>query len=208
MTRTALLYQPRQKLRVVIAFAAALLIHFAAIAIANVQRVEKAGGPPFPENFPEITFEDPLSELVEPAPEDPEPLPTPPQTEDSFPAESSTPPPIRRQTAKRIAPLVKPGNNRTAGSLSFSSAKVLATHAPRPEYPYEARRQRITGTGAVVMIIDPVSGNVSSVLMAQSTGSPFLDNAALTAFRRWRFRPGTVSSVTCPVTFTLTGASY
>jgi TonB family protein len=208
MTRTALLYQPRQKVRMVIAFSAALLIHFAAIAIANVQRVEKAGGPPLPENFSEITFEAPPSEIVEPAPEDPELLPMPPQTEDSFPAEKPTPPPIRRQTSKRIAPLVKPGSNRTAASLSFSSAKVLATYAPRPEYPYEARRQRITGTGTVAMIIDSVSGNVSSVAMSASTGSPFLDNAALTAFRRWRFRPGTVSSVTCPVTFTLTGASY
>jgi hypothetical protein len=30
----------------------------------------------------------------------------------------------------------------------------------------------------------------------------------VTGLKRWRFRPGTVSSVTCPVTFTLTGASY
>jgi len=208
MTRTALLYQPRQKLRVVIAFAAALLIHFTAIAIANVQRVEKAGGPPFPENFPEITFEAPPSEIIEPTPEDPEPLPTPPQAEESFPVESPTPPPIRRQPSERIAPLVKQENNRTAAALSFSSAKVLATHAPRPEYPYEARRQRITGSGTVAMMIDPGSGNVRTASILQSTGSPFLDNAALTAFRRWRFKPGTVSSVSCPVTFTLTGASY
>jgi TonB family protein len=135
-------------------------------------------------------------------------LPTPPQIDDSFPDERPTPPPIRRQTTKPIAPLVKPRNNRTAGSLTLSSAKVLALSAPRPEYPYEARRHRITGTGIVVMTVDPVSGNVSSVSMSKRTGSPFLDNAAMTAFRRWRFKAGTVSSVTCPVTFTLTGASY
>src|SRR5688572_29558591 len=90
MTRTALLYQLRQKVRVAIAFAAALLIHFAAIAIANVQRVEKASGPPFQENFPEITFEVPPSEMAEPTPEHPKPLPTPPETEESFPTESPT----------------------------------------------------------------------------------------------------------------------
>ena len=208
MTRTALLYQPRQKLRVVMAFAAALLIHFAAIAIANVQRVEKAGTPPFTEDFPDIEFEDPPSETADPSPEDPEPLPTPAQSDESFPDERPTPPPFRRQTTKPTAPLVRPANNRRAGSLPLSSAKVLALNAPRPEYPYEARRQRITGSGIVAMTIDPVSGNVSSVSMAQSPGSPFLDNAALTAFRRWRFQPGTVSSVRCPVTFTLTGASY
>jgi TonB family protein len=208
MTRTALLYQPRQKLRVAAAFAAALLIHFAAIAIANVQRVEKPAGPPLMDTFPEITFEAPPLRTVEPPPEEPESLPTPPETDESFPDERPTPPPVRRQTTKPIAPLVKPRNNRTAGSLPLSSAKVLALNAPRPEYPYEARRQRITGTGIVVMTIDPMSGNVSSVSISKSTGSPFLDNAALAGFRRWRFKPGTVLSVTCPVTFTLTGASY
>lgn len=207
MTRTALLYQPRQNLRVILAFAAALLIHFAAIAIANVQRVETAGRPTVTDEFTPITFEE-LSPTISDPPEEPEPLPTLAQTDESFPDETPTPPPIRRQTTKPIAPLVKPRNIRTAGSVTLSSAKVLAINAPRPEYPYEARRQRITGTGIVAMTIDPVSGNVSSVSMSKSTGSPFLDNAALTGFRRWRFKPGTVSSVTCPVTFTLTGASY
>jgi TonB family protein len=58
------------------------------------------------------------------------------------------------------------------------------------------------------MTVDSVTGNVISVSMSRTTGSPFLDNAALAGFKKWRFRPGTVSSVTCPVTFTLTGASY
>ena len=92
--------------------------------------------------------------------------------------------------------------------MNLSTAKVFAVSAPRPEYPYEARRQNITGDGIVVMNVDPVTGNVSSVSMSKTTGSPFLDNAAIAGFKRWRFRPGTVSTVTCPVTFTLTGASY
>jgi TonB family protein len=209
MTRAASLYQPQQKWRVALAFGAAVLIHFAAIAIANVQRVEKLASPTLVDTFPEITFEGRPTEPVDPTPEDPEPLPTPAQTHESFPDERPTPPPIRRQTTRPIVPLVvKPGNNRTAGSLTVSSAKVLAINAPRPEYPYEARRQRITGSGIVAMTIDPISGNVTGVSILKSTGSAFLDNAALTAFRRWRFKPGTVSSVRCPVTFTLTGASY
>lgn len=208
MTRTALLYQPRHRWRVGMAFAAALLIHFAAIALANVHRVEETAEPAFTNEFTDITFEDPPSQNVDPVPDDPEPLPTPVQTDASFPEETPTPPPIRRQTRKPIAPIVKPRNNGSAGALTWSSAKVLAVNAPRPEYPYEARRQRTTGDGIVTMIVDPATGNVSSVSMSKSTGSPFLDNAALTAFRRWRFKPGTVSSVTCPITFTLTGASY
>ena len=208
MTGVALLYQPRQRWRLGVAFGAAALIHFAAIALANIHRIEKTGGPPFTDAFPDITFVDPPSTVVDPIPEDPEPLPTPAQTDESFPDERSTPPPIRRQTTKPIAPIVKPGKNGSAGSPTWSSAKVLAVSAPRPEYPYEARRQRITGEGVVAMTVDPVTGNVTSASMSKSTGSPFLDNAALTGFRRWRFKPGTVSSVQCPITFTLTGASY
>lgn len=93
-------------------------------------------------------------------------------------------------------------------SVRLSSARVFAVSAPRPEYPYEARRQRITGDGIAVMTIDPGTGNVIQVTMAKSTGSEFLDNAVVTGFKRWRFKPGSVSSVTCPVTFTLSGASY
>ncbi|PYJ79337.1 MAG: hypothetical protein DME69_05200 [Verrucomicrobia bacterium] len=44
--------------------------------------------------------------------------------------------------------------------------------------------------------------------MTQSIGSPILDNAATSAFRQWRFKPGTVSKVKIPITFTMTGASY
>lgn len=208
MTRTALLYQPRQRWRVGMAFVAALLIHFAAIALANVHRVEKTAGLTFTDEFSDITFEDLPSERADPTPEDPEPLPTPAQTDESFPEERLSPPPSRRRTSKPITPTVRPTSNRSAAPLNWSSAKVLAVSAPRPEYPYEARRQRITGEGVVALTVDPVTGNVTSVSMAKSTGSPFLDNAALSGFRRWRFKPGTVSSVRCPITFTLTGASY
>jgi TonB family protein len=88
------------------------------------------------------------------------------------------------------------------------SGKVFAIIAPRPEYPYEARRQKVTGEGIVVMTVDPLTGIVTSVSMSKTTGSTFLDNAAVAGFKRWRFKPGTISSVTCPVTFTLSGASY
>jgi protein TonB len=92
--------------------------------------------------------------------------------------------------------------------MNLSSARVFALSAPRPEYPYEARRQKITGDGIAVLNVDPANGSVTSVSMITSTGSPFLDNAAVAGFKRWRFRPGTVSTVTCPVTFTLSGTSY
>jgi TonB family protein len=123
------------------------------------------------------------------------------------PEERSTPPPIRRPTTRLATPLVK-ARNTTIGSQGSSSARVSALAAPRLEYPYEARRQRITGSGIAVLTVDPVSGSVTSVMMEASTGSPVLDNAAVTGFRRWRFKPGTVSNVRLPITYTLTGAQY
>jgi TonB family protein len=207
MTTTALLYRPTKSWRVGVAFGAAALIHFAAIALAHVHWGEKTGGPPFTDKFTDI-FLEPPSTVADPIPENPDPLPTPPQTDESFPEQNATPPPVRRQANKLITPIARPRNNGTAGPVRMSSAKALAVSAPRPEYPYEARRQKITGDGVVGMTIDPASGNVSGVAILKSTGSAFLDNAALTGFRRWRFKPGTVSSVTCPITFTLTGAAY
>ena len=70
-------------------------------------------------------------------------------------------------------------------------------------YPYWARVHHITGKGVVVMKIDPVTGKVTSCYMAISTGSALLDDAALTSFRTFRFKPGGAPAVKCPITFSL-----
>jgi TonB family protein len=91
---------------------------------------------------------------------------------------------------------------------SGNEARAVATSAPAPEYPFEARRANITGSGVVVLRVDPATGLVTNAQMAQSTGSPILDDAALSAFRRWRFKPGTIRGARLPITFTMSGASY
>ena len=80
--------------------------------------------------------------------------------------------------------------------------------ASASEYPYEARRSKITGSGDHRRLGRPRSGSVTDASMGASTGSPILDNAATSAFRRARFKPGTVPRVKIPITFTLSGASY
>ncbi|MEY2512260.1 MAG: periplasmic protein TonB [Verrucomicrobiota bacterium] len=205
MTR-ALLYRSRHKQRFGAALGIAAVIHVAAISLANIHRPEPATPSGVYDDISPIDLE-PDTAIPEPPADLSDPLPTPPPTELSFIDEEPTPPPVRRQTNK-FPPIVRPNTNTHPGSLPVSSAKAFALSAPRPEYPYEARRQKITGDGVVVMTVDSVTGNVISVSMSRTTGSPFLDNAALAGFKKWRFRPGTVSSVTCPVTFTLTGASY
>ena len=201
-----LLYNAGKKWRFGAALGAATVIHLAAFSFAHNHRPSPAGPPSFSGEPTEVVLE--LTEpIADPPVELSDPLPTPPLTEQSFPEERSSPPPVRKQTTK-FTPTVRPRNNTIPGSLPLSSAKVFAISAPQPDYPYEARRQKITGDGVVVMTVDPFTGSVTSVAMSKTTGSPFLDNAAVAGFKRWRFEAGTVSSVTCPVTFTLTGASY
>jgi TonB family protein len=202
----ALLYQPRQRWSVGVAFGAAVLIHFAAIALANAHRDAKPEEPSG-YDFPEIIFE-PVPQVDEQPADLDDVAPTPTPTEESsFPEERPTPPPVRRQTVKSITRIVKPTHG-TPSSLSISSARVLAVSAPRPEYPYEARRAKVTGNGIAVMVVDPVNGVVTDVTMSESTGSPVLDNAAIAGFRRWRFKPGSASQVKVPITFTMAGAMY
>ena len=204
MTR-AIVSQSAHKWRFGVALAVAAGIHLAAISFATVQRVEPNTASGIPAAVPELTF-DPAEPEIRPQPDLPEPLPTPPVIDQSYIEVTATPPPVHRTPTKFA--LVRPRTNTTGKSVNVSEAKVFALSAPRPEYPYEARRQKITGDGIAVLTIDQNSGDVIQITMSKSTGNPLLDDAALAGFRRWRFKPGTVSSVTCPITFTLTGVAY
>ncbi len=133
-------------------------------------------------------------------------MPEPPRQveEPEFIEPPSTPPPVIRPL--RPAPISRPA---TGPPTSYTgNPRVLATHAPRPQYPYAARRANVTGSGVALLRVDVRSGRVIEVTMAQSTGSALLDQAVLTTFRRWRFQPGTVSRVATPVTFTLSGVVF
>jgi periplasmic protein TonB len=115
-------------------------------------------------------------------------------------AEETTPPPGRSKRQK-MATIKAPQVADRPATMSISSAKALAIYAPRPDYPSEARSQRIIGSGVCVVSVDPKSGSVTEASMAQSTGDPRLDNAAISAFRQWRFKPGVVSKVKIPIEF-------
>ena len=122
--------------------------------------------------------------------------------QDSFQEENLTPPPIRAHRKARPPSLI---GGTTA---SLRSVKAMVAYAPRPVYPYEARRQRVTGSGVALLTVDQTSGTVTDVRMAQSCGNVILDNSTLDALRRWRFKPGGVTQVQVPITYTLMGVSY
>ncbi len=83
--------------------------------------------------------------------------------------------------------------------------RAFGVYTPRPTYPYEARASHLQGSGVAILTIDPATGNVTTAVMAVSTGVKILDEAAVSTFSQWRFRPGTVKKVRIPITFFLSG---
>jgi TonB family protein len=77
----------------------------------------------------------------------------------------------------------------------------VATFAPKPEVPAEARARRLSGAGVCVVYVRP-DGTVERAEMLQSTGQLLLDKASIDAFSRWRFVPDSVKKVKIPIRYT------
>jgi TonB family protein len=87
-------------------------------------------------------------------------------------------------------------------SASPSVSLPEATYTPRPVYRPEWAKQGLSGKGVVLVTIDPRTGTVAGVRMLQSTGNSLLDGAALDAYSKWKFKPGSVPQVKMPIEFT------
>jgi TonB family protein len=61
-----------------------------------------------------------------------------------------------------------------------------AAYAPPPQYPAEAKAHHLTGSGAFALHIR-ADGTVERVDTLNSIGHASLDQAAISAFQRWRF---------------------
>ena len=185
-------------------------MHGIAVALAFHKEPPPIDTSDIPTATIEATLDQPPADEPTPPPEDvpvPE-APPPPEIQPEFHEEQTPPPQKNKQKAQPIKAPQVVGPPKPPGMMSASQAKASAISAPRPEYPYEARSRHITGSGVCVVTVDAGSGSVTDASMAQSIGNPILDNSAVSAFKRWRFKPGTVSKVRIPITFTMTGASY
>jgi TonB family protein len=87
--------------------------------------------------------------------------------------------------------------------MTAEEAKKVAVASYEPEYPVEARRRHLTGSGVLELKLSPDTGEVLSVTVITSTGHSILDRAAIDAFKRWRFRPHMFSRVKVPITFSI-----
>ncbi len=86
-----------------------------------------------------------------------------------------------------LPPLLKPV------TLTQEQLGKLATYRPQPQYPVQARVRHVSGHGFFVLRVMIQTGVVKDVQVDQSTGSPILDSAAISAFKQWRFKPGALS---------------
>lgn len=78
----------------------------------------------------------------------------------------------------------------------------LLSH-PAPDYPVEARKKHLTGKGIYLLDVDTTTGSVTTVTVVQSAGALILDNAAIRALRRWKFRSHSPVEVEVPITFSM-----
>jgi TonB family protein len=77
---------------------------------------------------------------------------------------------------------------------------LLLRH-PVPEYPYEARRLKLSGSGAFQLKFDYDTGLLREIHIVRSTGKRVLDDAAISALKLWRAEPRSLHSIRQPVTF-------
>jgi TonB family protein len=72
-----------------------------------------------------------------------------------------------------------------------------------PQYPLVERQLRREGEGIATIRIDLNSGYATNVSMKKSTGHRLLDDAAIVAFRQWRWKPRRWQEVEIPIRFKL-----
>ena len=139
-----------------------------ACAVALVRGAPVSAPPITPPGEVNLVDDPDPVEPPRPAPEETPEASPPPLIQSDVHEENPTPPPMRkRPQVINPSPIPRSSVVGAIGPASLGSVKVLALSAPRPEYPYEARRQRLTGTGVALLLVDPASGAVTDVSIAQ-----------------------------------------
>jgi protein TonB len=92
------------------------------------------------------------------------------------------------ETHPPAPPQALPGPVPAPVAAAATRPEPMPGQTPSPRYPAQALRRGESGTVSVRVEIG-ADGVPSQVSVAGSSGSRYLDRAALDAVRRWRFRP-------------------
>lgn len=111
---------------------------------------------------------------------------------------ATNPPPIQAATEKTAEPappvavaVTSPAPAAPAGNPGPVKVANLTSNllsSPPPTYPKSSRSKREEGTVVLRLVVGP-DGRVVEISVSTSSGFPALDDAALTAVRRWRWSP-------------------
>jgi len=99
-----------------------------------------------------------------------------------------------------------PAGTVTSGlvvNTRFGAMPDAIRYAPKPVLPREV--QRLSGHGVYIVDIAIVRGFADDVRVLQSSGSKILDDVAIEALSKWRFKPRSVYKVTVPIDFGTSG---
>jgi TonB family protein len=80
--------------------------------------------------------------------------------------------------------------------------KRLLLVAARPDYPYEARSRKRTGSGLFELKFDYESGHLREVHVVKSIGDRYLDFFTIRALKIWQAKPRSIHTLLVPVRFT------
>lgn len=157
---------------------------------------------PAPPEIPALVETTPLPSIPDlPAPEKSKPAlkPVPRKaSSDPRPAEKSGGKPAANSAARGTS-----GNGGQNGGSGMSDATRLGGgRMPSPTYPSSARRAGHEGTVTVEFIVGD-GGSVISAYAKRASPWPELNEAAVSAVRRWRFPPGKTSKYVRPIIFKL-----
>jgi TonB family protein len=87
-------------------------------------------------------------------------------------------------------------------ALSDEDLIRYATASPGAGYPDAAQKARLSGSGLYELQINK-TGVTTAVTVLKSSGKPVLDQAARSAFLKWRFKPGVFRRVRVPVSWSV-----
>jgi protein TonB len=125
-----------------------------------------------------------------------------------LPAVNPDPPPAPEQITVASTPSAALPAAPAATTVTALSREVEYLYNPPPDYPRRARRLGLEGEVLIRTRILP-NGESDELVLAHSSGHALLDQAAMAAVRKWRFRPARrgdaliVSWVEIPVRFRL-----
>ena len=93
-------------------------------------------------------------------------------------------------------------NDGHTSALSDEELTRYAVASPSAGYPEAAQKAKMTGSGLYELQVNK-AGATTAVAIVKSSGKAVLDQAARSAFLKWRFKPGIFSRVRIPVTWSI-----